>query len=312
MASLTLDVIDYHVAGEPLRLVKGVWDIEGADMAAKAKAALVTLRQERALASAEPRAHRDIFVAFLTKPVTPEASFGVLICDGEPDTPFKSACGHGTIAVAVALLEEGLIRAQEGQNRVVLDLPAGQITLLVDFANGRAGEVLYQHVETSILLEYASFGGFDGTLVNAGPRVFLLNAWGIGPNPKAAFAAYRKIVETTPADEAPHLVQFVWPQGREGFRSFTFFGASGYDRSPCGTGSSALAAWAVASGKHPEGAWFTNMTLLDTCFQVRALDLGEGRFRPEIRASAYLTGRSNLILQPDDPLPQGIIPPDFL
>lgn len=300
---LQIDVVDYHVAGESLRIITGLREIAGATMAEKACNALSDLRNERALATQEPRGHTDMFAAFLTAPVTQGAAFGALICDGVLDSSYKGTCGHGAIALAVAALEQGWVTAPAGMARITLDLPAGPVALDVDWDGERTGAVVYTHVPSKVDQAGLTLAGVTGDLVQAGPKVFLVDAKaaGISPDPVSAFAAYRRIQA---AGDPPDLVQFRWGN-LPAPRSFTLFGAVGFDRSPCGTASSALAAFAVASGQIAKGEWFTNTTLLGSSFQVRLSNDG----LPQIRAQAYLAGKASLILQPDDPLRLGVAAP---
>lgn len=304
--AMILEAIDYHVAGEALRIVTGLRQIAGETMAARAQVALEALRQERALATQEPRAHADIFACFLTPPLSQGAAFGALICDGTLESPFKGTCGHGAIALAAAALEQGWITAAPGPVEITIDMPAGPVTLIVDWDGIRAGDVLYRHVPSHVIAHDLLLGGIRGDLVDAGPKVFLLDAEaaGIPPLPAAAFAAYRQIQDQAPEATRPDLVQLRWPDP-QGYRSLTFFGAAGFDRSPCGTASSALAAWAAARSAHQTGAWFTNTTLLGSRFEARLGPQGQ----PEIRARAYLAAKTQLILQADDPLRLGLAAP---
>lgn len=309
-----LDIVDYHVAGEALRVVLPLRALPGATLADKAQAGAVALARDRALATREPRGHRDLFAAFLTDPVSPGAAFGALICDGEAGSGWKATCGHGSIALAAAALELGWITAQSGQVPVMIDLPAGPVTLWADWDGRACGEILYRHVPSQLVDACARFGPLSGALVAAGPLVLLVDAeqQGIAPEPRAAFHAYRAMRDGCAAagQVPPDLVQFHWPDGPRAFRSITFFGAAGYDRSPCGTATSALAAFCAETGKLPPGDSLTNTTLFGTTFRAGVRSTLDG-LCPEIMARAFRTGQGRLCLAADDPLTEGLTAPDL-
>lgn len=306
-----LDVIDYHVAGEPLRIIAPRRVLPGSTMAEKARAAMTLLARDRALATQEPRGHRDIFAAFVTDPVTPGADFGALICDGEPGSGYKGTCGHGSIALAAAALEEGWIAPRPGTNTVTIDVPDGPVVLKAEWDGDRCAAIVYRHVTSHVIDPQAVFGPVRGALVAAGPRVLLVDAAAqdVAPVPREAFRRYRALVDASGA-EAPDLVQFRWQTAERAFTSITFFGAAGYDRSPCGTATSALAAFLAETGALEEGRLFTNTTLFGTAFEAGFRREASG-LRPEIRARAFRTGTARLCLAPDDPMSGGLTPPDL-
>lgn len=317
----SLEFLDYHVAGEPLRIILPLRRVAGVTMAEKADNAKSLLHSERCLATTEPRAHRDMFAAFLTNPTSQDAHFGALFCDGEIDSPYKGTCGHGAIALAAAALDEGWVTPVDGANIIHIDVPAGRVTLSVDWADGRPGEITYRHVPSRLLEPQQRYltalGLIAGALVMAGPLVLLVDAaaHGIAPDLRAAFAHYRAI-RASAADAmvaAPDLVQFRWSEDSSlSFRSVTFFGEASFDRSPCGTATSALVTCLASTGELATHVILRNRTLWGTTFiaGVAASDprskVAGGHIRPEIRARAFATGRGRLLLDPDDPLAHGL------
>lgn len=309
-----LDIADYHVAGEALRIVLPRRVLPGTTLAEKAQAGAAALARDRALATQEPRGHRDLFAAFVTDPVSPGAAFGALICDGEAGSGWKATCGHGSIALAAAALELGWITAPPGQVAVTIDLPAGPVILWVDWDGHACGEVLYRHVPSHVVKARARFGPLSGALVAAGPLVLLVDAaaQGMAPEPRAAFHAYRAMRDDCAAagQVPPDLVQFHWRDAPLAFRSITFFGATGYDRSPCGTATSALAAFCAETGLLALGEQLTNTTLFGTAFRAGVHRDAEG-LCPEISARAFRTGEGRLCLATGDPLTTGLPAPDL-
>lgn len=317
----SLEILDYHVAGEPLRIILPLHAIAGATMAEKADHAASLLHSERFLATAEPRAHRDMFAAFLTDPTSPDAHFGALFCDGEIDSPFKATCGHGAIALAAAALDEGWVTPVDGENIIRIDVPAGRVTLSADWVDGRTGEIIYRHVPSRLLEPQqrylTSLGPIAGALVMAGPQVFLVDAAAhqIASDLRAAFLHYRAI-RASAADAriaAPDLVQFRWcDDSRLSFRTVTFFGEASFDRSPCGTATSALVTYLASTGELAPHETIHNRTFWGTTFAAGVAssdctsELATGHISAEIRARAFATGRGRLLLDPDDPLAHGL------
>ena len=117
----TLEYLDFHVAGEPFRLItSGFPEIIGSTMEEKRRYAAEHLDDLRRLTILEPRGHDDMYGGFLTPPVNEESDLGVVFIHG---TGMSTMCGHGAIAMGRAACELGILTLKEGMNTVTLDAP---------------------------------------------------------------------------------------------------------------------------------------------------------------------------------------------
>src|SRR4051794_26441723 len=123
MTSMLVTTVDYHPAGEPFRIVTGgIGPIPGATILEKRRYARERLDRVRALLVNEPRGHADMYGCFVTEPTSADGDLGVLFFH---NAGFSTACGHGTIALATAALETGMVDAHEPETELVIDAPSG-------------------------------------------------------------------------------------------------------------------------------------------------------------------------------------------
>ena len=117
--------LDYHTAGEPLRIIiSGMPEIPGDSMLARRRYMRDQLDHYRRFLMLEPRGHADMYGAVLTEAVTPDGDIGVLFLHNEG---YSTMCGHGVIALVTAGLEGALFEVRE-EGVVRLDTPAGRVT----------------------------------------------------------------------------------------------------------------------------------------------------------------------------------------
>lgn len=323
--------IETHAAGEPLRIVTGGIDpIPGGTMLAKRRYARAHLDGLRTAILFEPRGHADMYGAILTDPVTPDGDLGVLFLHNEG---WSTMCGHGIIALTTALLETG----ERDGDVVRFDVPPGRITARADRAGGRVREVAFENVPSfavaldavvdvpglgSIRYDLA-FGGAFYAVVDAGGLGIPLDAAGygrcidVGMRITRAVAASRPIAHPDAPDAAD--LSFLYgtiltgPARGPGAdsRNVCVFAEGEVDRSPTGTGVSARVAIERARGRLGLGSAFTVESLIGTRFRGRALrDARVGPYAavvPEVAGSAWLAGRSELWVAPDDPLAAGFV-----
>ena len=148
---LVITAIDYHTAGEPFRIVTGgVGPIPGGTMLDKRRYAAERLDRVRELLVYEPRGHADMYGCFLTDPVDDGADLGVLFFH---NAGYSTACGHGTIALATAAVETGMLPASEPETRLVLDVPSGRLPVAVQVADGRAESARFRNVPSFVWAE---------------------------------------------------------------------------------------------------------------------------------------------------------------
>ncbi len=143
--------IDTHTVGEFTRIiVSGFPELKGETMIERKNFLARNYDKYRRALMFEPRGHHDMFGALLTDPVHSEADFGVIFMDtGE----YLNMCGHGTIGSVTAIIETGLVPAQEPYTEVVLDAPAGLIRTKAEVKNGKVMNVTLTNVPAFLYKE---------------------------------------------------------------------------------------------------------------------------------------------------------------
>lgn len=328
----SIQVIDYHTCGEPLRIVPAVTHVPGKTMEEKFRYAQTALDDTRRLVTHEPRGHRKMFGCFLTEPVNAGSLFGVLFFD---TTMFNAACGAGAIALATAAMEMGWVKYEEGSNKLHFDIPPGQVELSVEIKNDEVVDVRYRgvpsfvfdqgiEVDTSIgrLVLDVAFGGvfFAINTVEHPDRFRELQARGslatvYGEVKKALDETGRYVHPEYPSIRSIDGVHFISenrsPVFVKEWDASSYFSGGELDRSPCGNGTAACMALYFARrelglgqevrASGPTGQSFKGKILSTT--QVA----GRPAIVPEIRARGYLTGMGSLMLDASDPLNQGFL-----
>ena len=319
--------IDVHVGGEPLRIVRdGFPKIPGGTMMAKREYAMQHLDWLRKLVMFEPRGHNDMYGCIPTEPVTEDGDLGVLFMHAEG---FSTMCGHGIMGSVHALAETGALFVDEGENEINVDTPAGRVKVKLLYENKRVSEVRMENVysfayKTGIPVTLASktvlvdvaFGGSFFAFVDA-------EKLGIDVTPenlRALLLAGNEIRHTlsktldithpeNPGIRGVYGTLISTPLIRKGNRlcakSFCVQIVGGYDRCPCGTGTSARMALLYAQNKLKPGMEFEHASLLGTTFTGRILATEGDGIIPEIAGKANITGFYKIVVADNDPFPEG-------
>lgn len=328
----SLSVIDYHTEGEPMRIVVGgLPPIPGATLMERSEYLASSGRELLGLVLFEPRGHAAMCGAFLTDPVDPRAHAGVLFV--EPLGPVHM-CGHGAIAIATMLVETGAVAASVPSTRIVLETPAGLVGCDVALDGERVVSATIRNVPAfSALLEAAvevpGLGRVPFDLAYGGHFYALVGAADVGvrldPGQAARLIEVGELIRKRIEAEVPLVhpampgargllyVQFFEPARRPDarFRNAVVVAPAGLDRSPCGTGTSARMANLHARGSLEVGERFGHESIIGTLFTGRIAGLTETGGRPavipEITGRAWMTARSTLVLDPQDPFPGGFL-----
>jgi trans-L-3-hydroxyproline dehydratase len=327
-----ITTIDAHSAGEPLRVVTGGLPlIPGETILAKRQYAREHLDHLRRTVVFEPRGHADMYACIVTEPVTPDGDLGVLFLHNEG---FSTMCGHGIIGLGTVLLETGAVPAVEPETTLRIDTPAGRVTARVRVAGGRVRSVAFENVPSFVFaldreVNAPGFGPVQYDVAFGGAFYAYCRAedLGVGLSPEN----FRRLIEAGTA--VKHAVLAALPirhpiepdlgflygtiitgpsQSRQAHsRNVCIFADGEVDRSPTGTGVSGRLAIEHARGRLQVGQAFVVESLLGTVYTGRILRTSSvGEFAavvPEIEGTAYLTGRSEFIIAPDDPLSNGFI-----
>jgi proline racemase len=321
--------VESHAAGEPLRVITaGVDPIPGTTILEKRRFARERLDGLRRSLMFEPRGHADMYGAIPTEPVTPDGDAGVLFLHNEG---WSTMCGHGVIALVTVALEVGLL-SERGVVR--LDTPAGRVTARPRREGARVRSVAFENVPSFVVslddrvqvpgvgdVRYdLAFGGAFYGFVDAAsvglemtPERFR-DLIAIGSAIKRAVTADRVIRHPLEPDLSfLYGTIFTGPALGPGAdsRNVCVFAEGEVDRSPTGTGVSARVAIERARGNLSPGGSFLVESIIGTRFAGRiARELrweGYDAVVPEIEGSAWITGRNEILIAPDDPLAEGFI-----
>jgi 4-hydroxyproline epimerase len=308
-----MQAIDSHTEGEPTRVVvDGGPDLGSGSITER----LARLRAEfdgfRAGVVCEPRGSEVMVGALLLEPVAPESAAAVIFFN---DVGYLGMCGHGTIGVVTTLAHLGRIKP----GRHTIETPVGDVsTCLHEDGSVTVTNVPSFRYRAEVRVETKEFGWFTGEVAWGGNWFFLV---GEPPcelalaNPArlvAASSAIREALQkqgiTGPGGETiDHVEFFSAPVNTENSsRNFVLCPGASFDRSPCGTGTSAKMACLHAEGELTPGEVWRQEGILGTVFEGSVEDLGDGRVIPSIRGRAWITGESRLVFANDDPFREGI------
>ena len=299
-----LQVIDSHTGGEPTRIIVGGAPELGTGPLAERRGRLQReFDRYRSAAVNEPRGSDVIVGAVLVEPVDPAASAGVIFFNNVGTIGMG---GHGTIGLIVTLAHMGRIKA--GAHRI--ETPVGTVTATLE-ANGevtvqnvpswRSHKSIEIRVEDKTVRGDIAWGGNWFFLVQeelTGIEAMTERSWRI-----------RQALNAQGHPDIDH-VELFGPAKAAGAsaRSFVLCPGKAYDRSPCGTGTSAKLACLAADGKLAEGATWVQESIIGSTFSAsyKWLDRAAGKVIPSIRGTAYITAESTLLLDERDPFCWGI------
>ena len=331
--SRVFHAIDSHTEGMPTRVITGgVGVLPGHSMAERRLWFMEHRDEIRRLLMFEPRGHASMSGAILQPPTRPDADWGVLFIEVSGCLPM---CGHGTIGVATVLVETGMVEVTEPTTTIRLDTPAGLVVAEVAVSGGHADHVtitnvpafaerLDAHVAVPGLgaVPYdLAFGGNFYAIVelerlgiewreDRSNRNELLSA---GLSIMAAINATAQPVHPERSDiRGVHHVYLQAPGSTaQHSRHAMAIHPGWFDRSPCGTGTSARMAQLHARGELPLHAEFINDSYIGSRFHG-TLDAetevsGRPAVVPTIRGRAWVTGTAQYFLDPSDPFPNGFL-----
>ncbi|MFJ4479040.1 proline racemase family protein [Streptomyces xanthochromogenes] len=323
--------VDSHTEGMPTRVVTGgLGVIPGATMAERRQYFMEHLDHVRTLLMYEPRGHASMSGAILQPPTRPEADYGVLYIEVSGVLPM---CGHGTIGVATVLVETGMVAVTEPVTTVRLDTPAGLVGVDVRVEDGEARSVTLTNVPAFCLaldrkVTVPGLGTVTYDLAYGGNFYAFVELDALG----LPFARERKdelltaglaIMDAINAAEPPvhpedpeiagvkHV--YLAAPGSDATRSRHAMAIhpGWFDRSPCGTGTSARMAQLYARGELPLHRDFTNESFIGTEFTGRLVaETSVGRLPaviPTVTGRAWITGTAQYFLNPSDPFPAGFL-----
>jgi len=316
MASYALDmqirVLDSHTEGEPTRVViEGGPDLGTGSLAERVEVFRREFDNFRSGVTCEPRGSHVVVGALLCPPTNPACSTGVIFFN---DVGYLGMCGHGTMGVVRSLAHLG--RIETGRHRI--ETPVGEIeTELMSCGCIAVHNVLSYRYRAAVPVDVAGIGRLVGDIAWGGNWFFLVgeHPFDLKTERHAELVAATHAIRTALADSGitgkdgaliDHIELFGPPESTQNSsRNFVLCPGASFDRSPCGTGTSAKMACLYADGKLSEGEVWRQEGFLGTQF-IGAIKAQGDAVLPTIRGRAWITGESTLIFDPKDPFAGGI------
>ena len=337
-----IQAVDLHADGEPGRvIVGGVLDVPGASMFEKMQYLQAHRDHIRKRMLREPRGYPTANCNLILPPTCPEADAGFVIME---QTEYPPMSGTNTICVVTALIETGMVRAEEPRTSLVLETPAGLIQIQADVAAGKVERVTFENVpafavHTDTTIEVPTLGCVTVDVAWGGMFYVIADAEPLGlelvPERAREITRIGEMLKAAARDQLP----VTHPQNSE-ISGVTIGVISGppsrpdatlknaaivstgtldwdrpdtwtgvLDRSPCGTGTCAKMAALHAKGQLALDEDFHHEGILGTIFTGRLVrEARVGPYRavvPEISGHAWITGFAQYVVDPDDPFPEG-------
>jgi proline racemase len=317
-----VEATDYHTGGEPFRILTGgVPPLEGTTILDKRRFALEQLDEVRRLVVFEPRGHADMYGCHVVPANDDGADLGVVFFH---NAGYSTACGHGTIALVTWALDEGIVAQQEGENRVVVDVPSGRLETIAMVEGGKVSSVRFRNVPSFVvtrgleaagrLVDVAFGGAFYATLeerVEPGELPRLIE---LGRQVKRQLEAAQDFVHPIEPELRDIYGVIFWQEERDEpltQRNVAVFADGEVDRSPCGSGTSARLALLDDEGRLPRGEELRHLSIVGSEFVGRVVgDADVAGFHgvvTEVEGSAYRTGVTTFTLDPRDPMGEGFL-----
>ena len=302
-----IGVIDTHTGGEPTRVVLSGGPNLGAGTLPKQRDRFqAEFDRFRSAIVNEPRGSDVVVGALICEPADPSCAAGIIFFN---NVGYLGMCGHGTIGVVVALAHLG--RLQPGEYR--LETPVGIVTATLH-SNGEVSvaNVPSYRARKDFTVEVPGFGAVTGDIAWGGNWFYLVqkNDCDLRLANVDALTDFcwrvRQVVNAQGFPEVDH-VELFGPPTAPGAHSKNFVLCPGkaYDRSPCGTGTSAKLACLAADGKLADGEPWVQESIIGSTFTGSFRREGD-KIVPTITGSAFVNAESTLLLDEQDPFCWGI------
>jgi proline racemase len=324
--------VDSHVMGEPLRIVTGGLPfLKGNSITEKKTYFAEHFDHIRSALILEPRGHDNMFGAILCEPVSKNADLGIFFMHSDG---YLNMCGHGIIGAVTSIIELGLLDKKiESVTEVILETPAGLINAYANVEDGLVKNVAFRNVPSFVLYKNykvfipelnelsvdIAYGGNFFCLVSAKELSIEVKKENIQ---KLIFIGM-KILEII--NDSTHIYH---PNNKDLNRvelveiydfhineklihkNCVVFGNNQVDRSPCGSGTSAMLALKYFNNQIKINEQFINESIIGTKFTGKVVEeVKVGNFNaiiPEIKGQSYITGNHHFIINNNDPLCRGI------
>jgi 4-hydroxyproline epimerase len=307
-----LNIIDSHTGGEPTRLVvSGGPDLGGGTLAERFAILRAKHDDWRAGVVTEPRGSDVVVGALLCEPDDPECAAAVIFFN---NVGYLGMCGHGTIGLVVSLARMG--RIEPGLHRIQTPVGVVEATLHENGSISVRNVPAYRHLH-AVTVEMPGHGALTGDVAWGGNWFFLVDGHrqDLVPANLAKLTAFSGAIREalhaqgitgTNGAYIDHIELFAdSPRAGIDSRNFVLCPGSAYDRSPCGTGTSAKLACLAADGKLAEGEIWRQESIIGSVFEGRFARV-QGELIPTITGHAYIMAEGRLCFDPADPFARGI------
>ena len=326
-----LTTIDFHTAGIGMRLLtSGLGRVPGATIADKRRWFQEHLDDLRTGLCLEPRGHRGLLIAVMTEAVTPGAEFGLFFI--YPGGYYVS-CGEGTIGAATVAIETGMVRRQGPETRILVDTEAGPVETIARWEDERVREVTLKWTPSFVALADQVIEVEGVGEVPLDIAVGVGNVFAVVQAPHVGVAirrehvkriaqrgmAVRAAVNAQLRVDVPgigktsvdNVLVHELPDAHGVSPNALVWGPGQVDAAPCGSGTCARMALFHQRGLMRVGATFVSRGLLGLDFTGRIAGEttveGQPAILPEITGTSYLTGLSQFLFDPADPVRAGYL-----
>jgi 4-hydroxyproline epimerase len=306
-----ISIIDSHTGGEPTRLIiAGGPDLGSGPLAARLARFRAQFDHVRSAVVCEPRGSDVVVGALLCEPHAPDCVAGVIFFN---NVAYLGMCGHGMMGVVASLAYLG--RIAPGRHRI--DTPVG----VVEAELHADGSVTIDNVAShrsrkAVQVEVAGVGVVSGDVAWGGNWFFLAGSHGLELSVAnidaltAYTSALRAALEANGiSGDGGALIDHIelYAPSRSGAdcQNFVLCPGKAYDRSPCGTGTSAKLACLAADGELEEGALWRQESVIGSVFEASYRRDGDA-IRPSIRGRAWVNAQATLLFDETDPFVWGI------
>ncbi len=308
-----IQVIDSHTGGEPTRIiVSGGPDLGSGTLAERRAIFRDQFDDVRRAVVDEPRGSDVLVGGMLCEPADPECAAGIIFFD---TAGFLGMCGHGTIGTVVTLQHLG--RIEPGRHR--LETPVGRVNIVLAERNRvTVKNVNSYRLHRDVQVDVPDYGTVTGDVAWGGNWFFLVKQTTeqLRPDNTDHLLHVTRQIRQALKDQGvrgtgdafvDHVELYAAPNDSNNHsKNFVLCPGGDYDRSPCGTGTSAKLACLAADGELPEGETWRQESIIGSVFQCSYENADDDTIIPSISGTAHVCGESTLLLDPADPFCMGI------
>ena len=305
-----IQIIDSHTGGEPTRLVIGGFPDLGTGTMAERRAVLAAQHDAwRATTVLEPRGNDVIVGALLCEPVDPANAAGVVFFN---NTGYLGRCGHGTIGLVASLAHMG--RIQPGVHGI--ETPVGTVsTTLHEDGSVSVRNVPAFRLHHRLAVDVPGYGTVIGDVAWGGNWFFLVteHSQRVTSDNLQALTQFTTAIQQALEAQGhrgsdggviDHIEVFA-DDDQADSRNFVLCPGGAYDRSPCGTGTSAKLACLAADGKLQPGQVWRQASIIGSVFEASYERDGD-KIVPTLRGRAHISAEATLLIEDNDPFGWGI------